>query len=356
MKRHLNTLLFSGAILFGSFNQAMAIQGEGRIGDCGQQLVRPDADFNLLKFLPGDMPLPNDEDCKYSAVGTTFVLPKADEWDPVPEGSLLQICSGSLIHVDDKKAVFLYAAHCSRGGFDIAKYVTFEPQPVMPYSELPGEVTGWLVGGRDASLTQNLFEVEGVLIHPGYSWPYNDFALIFLDNSAGQIDSLNIQPMRVPDEINYLDEYKASQLQKMNMVGVGYDRLQTILAQDPNAKPGIDSLRDDIAQHNRTYGALDFVNKGHNVLGYKGWSAVRVNQQAQAGRNGVCHGDSGGPLIIEDNLVIGVAAVITILGAGDAECTLQGFYGRTDSPAVYDFIRCGTDPDKSISKAMEQCS
>jgi len=340
MSRYINALF---AILF-CFNMTMvqATVGPNRIGDCGQPLIQPDDPLSLLTYLPGDLP-PND-DCAFPNVARMMV----DRGEP---GVISGWCNASLLHVDNKKAVILTAAHCLNGDGvnQDPVFVVFEPQPTTPFT-----------ARRDRSLTVNLHEAVARSVHPlnnGELTPW-DVGLLFLDNSEGQISNLGLTPTVRPPVANYLESIGQGKLKtRHSFIGVAAVGGEPLLGNDPDHTPadGFDARRR--AQGARTISEFDLLGFGRKLFGEQApglTDLIEFNSQTAAGRDGVCFGDSGSPIFLDGVEAIGVATLVWGFGKDSQNwCVLQHAYTRIDIAETVSYLDCSTDSAKSIADAAD---
>ena len=224
----------------------------------------------------------------------------------LPDGRLLQWCSGTLI----AENVFLTASHCtapvdqflaSRPGAELL--VTFDPT----ISESGTFYTGtWYTNPKYSN-----FQGKYGRSDPG------DIAVIVLDQAPG------ITPARLPTA-GFLDELKKSHsLATTRFTTVGYG---------------------DIRETNRTgfQGILNNLDRNRVDQGFLSLTPAWLNlsMNLATGNGGTCYGDSGGPNYLEYN---GVLYQAGITSWGDSPCASTNVTYRVDIPATQDFLQWVVD-------------
>jgi hypothetical protein len=311
--------------------------------------------------------LPTPTTCTYPNVGTTIIDFRGDPaFSTGNEMGFAQICSTTLIRLDEQKAVFVSAAHCAPPVSDpFPKWITFEPQPSIAFASGNfGRFTRTPI--RPFSNTQHLLPVAAHVRHPLFQTPGGgeiaDQLLYFVDVTTLPTNELSylqqITPMKVPMTLNYLDSFSNSQLHNASYNGVGYDRLESTALCDPENPlcPQGPSLKVSDhtripARHNRTYGELNYTSMSNKV--------IKLHNKLSQEQNGICSGDSGSVLIFTDPLTQENVAIGTLAVFSGVVCTQDWYgYARFDAPDGFKFIHCGIDKNsdgstRTINQALE---
>lgn len=255
-------------------------------------------------------------------------------------------CSGSLIHKDDAKAVFLTAAHCTApwltglgSGELVTIGVSMDPVIVKDLSPdrfstaqfatggVPVQLPG--AGSGSSAVLANMYNAEdlGVVVFPiaavDARWPGRATEVLAQDVGL-DLDTLVASfanPRR--DLVFSVAGYGIREAVKypgsQNAGGAGAD----------GSTVGV--LR--VSDH-QAFQAL------HELT-------VLTSQNPARGNTGSCDGDSGGPNYYSVN---GVHVQVGVTSTGDAVCRASAVFTRTDSAAAAAFIACTEDSAKTVAE------
>jgi secreted trypsin-like serine protease len=216
----------------------------------------------------------------------------------LPDGSLFQWCSGTLI----APTVFLTASHCTAPVDSILAafpgsemLVTFDP--------VIDENSTFYTGTRHTN--------------PLYTWKQNDtydVAVIVLDQAPP------ITPAQLPAE-GLLDDLHAQHvLNSTQFTAVGYGTVRE------SFQGGFDELLDNYQRNRVNQYPLSLTGA---------WITLSMNPNTGSG--GTCYGDSGGPHFIWlDGVETNIVAAITV--TGDAPCKATDKDYRMDTPQAREFL------------------
>jgi V8-like Glu-specific endopeptidase len=219
----------------------------------------------------------------YGSVGNLFA-------DADNDGSWDWRCSGTLI----SPTVFLTAGHCYEEG--ATYYITFAPV-ALPVSE-------------PLSANTSLISSTTAYLHPDYQFPYNDMAVVILP--AGS--TTGITPTPLAPEGFLVDLKRQGAWGQQTATAVGYGTAS--YGQGPYY------TQDDGV---RRYADLKLISFNDYYLQLR-------NNAVNAGKTGICYGDSGGPVLIDGYLV---AVISWVLPAG---CHGISGYSRVDTESSIDFL------------------
>ena len=197
------------------------------------------------------------------------------------------LCTGTLIHVQDRTGFLLTAAHC------VTEEV--EGAPRLPAEQFV------VIAGDDFEASSTGFAVEAIRVHPGYdgSFAVDDLAIVQLDLGD------TVAPAVIPALSAKEDELELND----DLLLVGYG--QTELAED-------NSVRRHVAR--------DIAGIDEDLIFY-----------SQEDGKGTCFGDSGGPGLVEVGGAERVASVTS--GGVDADARCRGGFGVGMRVSSYaDFI------------------
>jgi secreted trypsin-like serine protease len=207
------------------------------------------------------------------------------------------VCSGTLVHVQDRTGFLLTAAHC----------VTEEEEGAAP---LPAEQFV-VIAGNDFRASSATFAVDAIHVHPGYDGAFaaDDVALAQLD-LGDAVPPAVIPPLSPQEDTLVLND---------PLLLVGYGQTEQVVDNSVRRRVTrhIDGLDDDLIVYSQ-----------------------------QDGR-GTCFGDSGGPGLVE---VRGEERVASVTSGGvDAGERCSGGFGvgmRVSSYAAFiDSVLSGQSPD-----------
>lgn len=196
-----------------------------------------------------------------------------------------RLCSGSLVGA----GVFLTAGHCAR--------LT--------------DVTVYL--GDDIATPDHVFPATEVLRHPSYN-PNNfgfqyDVGLVLFD----QPDDL-VLPVGQLATANFVDGFSIAQLKDAELETLGYGLVRELA--NGNSTPLAPGTERRIAT--QTY-----LNQHNQYLG------LSIHNHKDNG--GGCHGDSGGPHLLQ-------GAIVSVTSNGDGNCVATDNTQRVDLPEIRDWI------------------
>lgn len=356
------SFVYSLVSMFIVSGQAVAITGPGAVPDhCG--LVNP---------VPGQTFNPSQ--CKYPNIGTIiadyrFLKNLEGNVDPslglpANANNYAGICTGTIIHVDDKKAVFLTASHCLYPEEKaLPLYLNFEPQPTTQWSSDDFGNIYHQAPLRPYTASSNLIPIAKAIQHPngliGGAHLGNDMMLVLIDLVLSPSNPVtsdqktylknSIQPIPIAPSVNYLNTFSNKELSRQSFVAVGFNRLENMAICEVGNPyclngPTYSTAGQKVlipAKHDRKWAPLIFesLDKGN----------IKLKQNVKKSVDGICNGDSGGPIIM-DGYVVGVGS------AGSGAFCLQGpaWYQRVDWSANYDFIQCALNPNATVQQ-VEDC-
>lgn len=270
---------------------------------------------------------------KFGTPDTADVYPWVGLMVAVDEdGNPLWRCSGSLLSDD----LFLTAGHCvsdpsAEGGdpvdsvriwfTDGAEIIDTDPQYLANLAagveDLCAGVTGYPCGGYSAvGEPEALSGWSGRLTIP----QTYDLGLVNITEwVAGEIRPTTYGSVA---PVGYLDELADSATRgkgNIEFTVVGYG-LQSV-------KPVVSAVKQ------RMVGTVSFVNLKSALTG--GWNLQYSNNpgQGHGGSGGTCFGDSGGPVISSDGLIVAVNSFVL-----NGNCNGAGFGYRVDTELANEFI------------------
>ena len=248
-------------------------------------------------------------------------------------------CSGSLLHIDAYKIVFLTAAHCTdiwkdeiaAGRLDTVG-VSFDQNNLADPVTYPG-LTRYVRGGVPISLPEKDAPFEKL-----------DYGLVVFSptdrNPAGQTITDRwggipgaLTPVQVPPNENYVPdllnrERHATALLSFTAVGYGTGERFPIPGQetgpaDPN-DPNDATLRIRNIADRLSYNAY---NPTTDVL--------RLSQNIALGQNGTCTGDSGAPIFHG-------GVQVSVVSGGDNVCRATSLGPAFSRQEAFDFLSCAS--------------
>jgi Trypsin len=267
-------------------------------------------------------------------------------------------CSGSLLHIDDKKIVILTAAHCTdiwkdeiaAGRLDTVA-VSFDQNNLLdPTGNFP-LLTRYVRGGVPISLPEKDAPFENL-----------DYGLVVFStkdiNPKGQTiigrwGSIPgaLTPVQVPPSENYVPGLlnrgqHATALLSFTAVGYGTGERFPIPGQGGPANPNDPNnatLRIRYIAARLSYNAY---NPTKDVL--------RLSQNIALGENGTCTGDSGGPIFHEDGPLGRVQ--VALVSGGDNVCRATTAGPAFSRREVFDFLSCARieGDASSVIKCVER--
>jgi len=251
-------------------------------------------------------------------------------------------CTGSLLHIDAGKIVFLTAAHCTdiwrdeiaAGRLDTIG-VSFDQNNLDDQQHFPG-LTRYVRGGIPISLPEKDAPAEKL-----------DYGLVVFSradrNPAGQTITDRwggilgaLIPVQVPPFENYvpdlLDRVRhATALLSFTAVGYGTGERFPIPGQETGpADPNDPNDATSRIRHIADRLSYDAYNPTTDVL--------RLSQNIALGENGTCTGDSGGPIFHEDASLGRVQ--VSVISGGDKVCRATSAGPAFSRQEAFDFLSC----------------
>jgi Trypsin len=270
-------------------------------------------------------------------------------------------CSGSLLHIDADRIVFLTAAHCTdiwkdeiaAGRLDTVG-VSFDQDNLVP-GNVPG-LTRYVRGGVPISLPEKDAPFENL-----------DYGLVVFSTAdtnrapAGQQTITDrwgsipgaLTPVQVPLNENYVPGLlnrgqHATALLSFTAVGYGTGERFPIPGQGGPANPNDPNnatLRIRYIAARLSYNAY---NPTKDVL--------RLSQNIALGQNGTCTGDSGGPIFNEDGPLGRVQ--VALVSGGDNVCRATTAGPAFSRQEAFDFLSCAATaiiPAKGLAGSVIDC-
>lgn len=248
------------------------------------------------------------------------------------DGSPLWRCTGSLIEPD----LFLTAGHCVS-------------EPTTDGGDLVSFVRIWFTEGAEIIATDPQYLANlaagvenpcaGVAGYPcgGYSAEGTPEAL---SGWSGRLTIPQTYDLGIVNITDWVEgEYRPTTYGQVAPVGY----LDELAATAPKGKGnieftvvgyGLQSVKPVVsAVKQRMVGTVSFVNLRSALTG--GWNLQYSNNpgQGHGGSGGTCFGDSGGPVISEDGLIVAVNSFVL-----NSNCNGAGFGYRVDTQLAQDFI------------------
>lgn len=242
-------------------------------------------------------------------------------------------CTVSLLHYDEKKAVFLTASHCLE-------------DHIVENTASRGVNLDAEVNKLDAYSFDDTRFIKGALYaqYPGWSFPGNDIGLVFFemtDELRSRLEGL--QKIAIPPVANYvkLMGYDTPS-SKLQFTGVGYG-LGDVVARAKTGGNKAGGAQFD-ADAYASFGVRS-VSNSVNLLGKKTVvnddNYLTFNQTPAEDKEGLCFGDSGGPIIDPDGYVVAIVSWGT-----NYKCTGIGGGYRVDLEDSLNMIhKCALDED-----------
>jgi hypothetical protein len=264
-------------------------------------------------------------------------------------------CSGSLLHIDADKIVFLTAAHCTdiwkdeiaAGRLDTVG-VSFDQNNLDDQQNFP-LLTRYVRGGVPISLPEKDAPFENL-----------DYGLVVFSttdrNPKGQTikdrwGGIALIPVQVPPNENYVPDLlnrvqHATALLSFTAVGYGTGERFPIPGQGTG--PATPNVPNDATSRIRYIAARLSYNAYNPTT-----DVLRLSQNIALGENGTCTGDSGGPIFYEDASRGRVQVSVT--SGGDNVCRATTAGPAFSRQEAFDFLSCaGIKGDaSSVIKCVE---
>jgi hypothetical protein len=230
------------------------------------------------------------------------------------EGRFIPICSGTLI----SPRVFLTAGHCTQ--FEVEKnrpaYVSFDPTYKPGTSELrkgtPYLHPNYCVGVKEGCVPDPI--VGQVAGYPRY-----DAGVVVLNEPVRMATYGTLPDAGLVDTLE--------EGQRLTIVGYGTTGYEIDGEPPPLPQP--------VHPDDRYRGMVRLLNTNDEALGNMFAKTTGVSLIERKGE-GICSGDSGGPLLLPDQeTIVGV----TSWGSTVPPCTGPSYYQRMDLPRVLTWVR-----------------
>src|SRR5262249_14105311 len=250
-------------------------------------------------------------------------------------------CSGSLLHIDADKIVFLTAAHCTdiwkdeiaAGRLDTVA-VSFDQNNLADPITYPG-LTRYVRGGVPISLPEKDAPFQKL-----------DYGLLVFSptdrNPAGQTIKDRwggipgaLTPVQVPPDEDYVPDLlnrPKHETALLAFAAVGYGTGERFPI--PGDKGPADPNDPNDATSRIRYIADRLTYNAYNPT----TDVLRLSQNIALGENGTCTGDSGGPLFYEDDNLGRVQVSLT--SGGDNVCRATDSGPAFSRQEAFDFLAC----------------
>jgi hypothetical protein len=194
------------------------------------------------------------------------------------DGATRWRCSGTLVAPN----VIITAAHCTEGAELV--YYSFAAQRPTVEPDAPN-ATGWTLGGSNLDAEQNIFtdpDWNGDLQNQSL----DDIGVVILDAPENDIPVATIAP-----EVDMLEGLPRGTLFTLAGYGVNY-----VKPAEPPRKPTV------VAGLFRSWTTSPLANLTSDTI------ILQSNPNDSRGGGGICSGDSGGPVFLEENVIVGVTS------------------------------------------------
>jgi len=252
-------------------------------------------------------------------------------------------CSGSLLHIDNEKVVFLTAAHCTDGwtaliaaGILDSVGVSFDQNNVIDGSF--SDATYYVRGGVPVSFPQKdapfeKFDYGMVVFSPNAT---NSIGETIAGRWGSNPDALT--PVQVAPDEEYLPGLIKSiknPTQNLTFTAVGYGTGEKFPIPGEETGPANPAGSNDSTFPIR-YFADNLTYNAHNPIN----DVLRLSMNIAKGENGTCNGDSGGPIFYEDAILGRVQ--VSLVSGGDAPCRATNTGPGFSRQEAFDFIGCSS--------------
>ena len=252
-------------------------------------------------------------------------------------------CSGSLLHIDSEKVVFLTAAHCTDGwtaliaaGILDSVGVSFDQNNVIDGSF--SDATYYVRGGVPISFPQKdapfeKFDYGMVVFSPNATNSVGETIAVRWGGIPGALTPVQV----APDEEYLPGLIKSVKNPTNNLIftAVGYGTGEKFPIPGEETGPANPAGSNDSTFPIRFF-ADNLTYNAHNPVN----DVLRLSMNIAKGENGTCNGDSGGPIFYEDETLGRVQ--VSLVSGGDAPCRATNTGPGFSRQEAFDFIGCAS--------------
>ena len=252
-------------------------------------------------------------------------------------------CSGSLLHIDNKKVVILTAAHCTDGwtaliaaGVLDSVGVSFDQNNVIDGSF--SDATYYVRGGVPISFPQKdapfeKFDYGMVVFSPNATNSVGETIAVRWGGIPGALTPVQV----APDEEYLPGLIKSVKNPTNNLIftAVGYGTGEKFPIPGEETGPANPAGSNDSTFPIRFF-ADNLTYNAHNPVN----DVLRLSMNIAKGENGTCNGDSGGPIFYEDETLGRVQ--VSLVSGGDAPCRATNTGPGFSRQEAFDFIGCAS--------------